>query len=66
MKILSYILSNKVVTDDKGQTHSASSFFLEGVKVENASLKKKIEEVSSWSDDVDVILFNIDSNRGRD
>ena len=26
--------------DDKGQVHSASSFFLEGVKVENASLKK--------------------------
>ena len=66
LKILSYILSNKVVTDDKGQTHSASSFFLDGVKVENASLKKKIEEVSSWSDDVDVILFNIDSKSATD
>ena len=66
LKILSYILSNKVVMDDKGQSHAASSFFLEGVKVENESLKKKISEVSGWSDDVDVILFNIDSKSATD
>ena len=66
LKILSYILSNKVVMDDKGQSHAASSFFLEGVKVENESLKRKISEVSGWSDDVDVILFNIDSKSATD
>ncbi len=66
LKILSYILSNKVVMDDKGQSHAASSFFLEGVKVGNDSLKKKISEVSGWSDDVDVILFNIDSKSATD
>lgn len=66
LKILSYILSNKVVMDDKGQSHAASSFFLEGVKVENESLKKKISEVSGWSDDVDGILFNIDSKSATD
>lgn len=66
LKILSYILSNKAVMDDKGQSHTASSFFLEGVKVGNESLKKKISEVSGWSDDVDVILFNIDSKSATD
>ena len=66
LKILSYILSNKVVQDNKGTPRTASSFFLEGVKVENGSLKKKIDEVSSWSNDVDVILFNIDSKSATD
>ncbi len=66
LKILSYILSNKVVQDNKGTPRSASSFFLEGVKVENGSLKKKIDEVSGWSKDIDVILFNIDSKSATD
>jgi len=66
LKILSYILSNKVVQDNKGTPRTASSFFLEGVKVENDSLKKRIEEVSGWSNDIDVILFNIDSKSATD
>lgn len=66
LKILSYILSNKVVSDMRGKEHSASSFFLDGVKVESESLKKKIAEVSEWSKNVDVILFNIDSKSTTD
>ncbi len=66
LKILSYILSNRVIQDNKGTPRTASSFFLEGVKLENNSLKKKIDEVSSWSSDVDVILFNIDSKSSTD
>lgn len=66
LKILSYILSNKVVQDNKGTPRAASSFFLEGVKVESGSLKKKIDEVSGWSNDIDVILFNIDSKSATD
>lgn len=66
LKILSYLLSDKAVLDEKQQQRTASSFFLDGVKVENDSLRKKIEEVSGWSKEVDVILFNIDSKSATD
>lgn len=66
LKILSYILENKTVTDDAGNERKAASFFLEGVKVENKKLKDKIRAVTEYSDDIDVILFNIDSKSATD
>lgn len=61
LKILSYLLANKEVTDENGESYTASSFFTEGVKVGSKKLKDKIQQVADMSDDVDVILFNIDS-----
>lgn len=66
LKILSYLLSNKQVYDENGQQHTATTFFIEGVKVENADLKKDIQTIAEHSDDVDVILFNIDSKSESD
>lgn len=67
LKILSYILSDKeVVNPDDGTVHTASSFFLDGVKVTDAKLQAKIREVASYSDDTDVILFNVDSKSASD
>lgn len=66
LKILSYILKNKEVQDENGKRHTASSFFTEGAKVENKTLKKKIAELSADSGDIDVILFNIDSKSATD
>lgn len=61
LKILSYILENKRVTDGEGKERLASSFFMDDAKVENKDLQKKIAGVAKYSNDTDVILFNIDS-----
>ncbi len=66
LKILSYLLSNKKVVDENGDEISASSFFMDGVKVEDKSLADKIKYISSLADDTDVILFNIDSKSESD
>ena len=66
LKILSYILKNKVVEDEHGVKHDAASFFTDPVKVENASLRDKIAQITSESDDIDVVLFNIDSKSTSD
>ena len=66
LKILSYILSNKTVTDENGSEKTAASFFMDGVKVEDKSLADKIDNISSLADDTDVILFNIDSKSESD
>lgn len=64
LKILSYILEDKEVKDKEGNIRNATSFFLEDAKITKETLKKKIEMVSSYSKDTDVILFNIDSKSG--
>lgn len=66
LKILSYILEDKVVKDKAGNKRNATSFFLDDAKISKDSLKKKIEMVSSNSKDTDVILFNIDSKSSAD
>ena len=66
LKILSYILSNRVVEDEEGAKKEAVSFFTQGVKVEDSKLKDKIAEVASESGDIDVILFNVDSKSTTD
>ena len=67
LKILSYILSDKVVVNpEDGTEHTASSFFLDGVKVTDKKLQDKIREVASFSKDTDVILFNVDSKSASD
>lgn len=67
LKILSYILSDKVVVNpEDGTEHTASSFFLDGAKVTDKKLRDKIREVASFSKDTDVILFNIDSKSASD
>ena len=64
LKILSYILSDKCVTDEYGNRKNASEFFMDGIKVEDSALSSTIEEISSYADNTDVILFNIDSKSG--
>ena len=66
LKILSYILENRQVRDQEGRLHRASSFFTEGVKVEDQGLREKIRELAGDSEDLDVILFNIDSKSATD
>lgn len=67
LKILSYILSDKIVVNpDDGIEHTASSFFLDGVKVTDKKLQDKIRDVASYSNDTDVILFNVDSKSASD
>ncbi len=67
LKILSYILSDKVVVNpEDGTQHTASSFFLDGVKVTDKKLQEKIREAASYSSDTDVILFNVDSKSASD
>ena len=66
LKILSYLLADKKVQDETGNVKTASSFFVEGIKVESDSLKKKISEIEEYSNDVDVILFNVDSKSATD
>ena len=66
LKILSYILSNRVVEDEEGAKKEAVSFFTQGVKVEDSKLKDKIAEVASECGDIDVILFNVDSKSTTD
>lgn len=66
LKILSYILEDKVLKDEHGNVRNAASFFIEGAKISKESLKKKIEMASSFSKDTDVILFNIDSKSSAD
>lgn len=66
LKILSYILSNRVVEDEDGAKKEAVSFFTQGVKVEDSKLKDKIAEVASECGDIDVILFNVDSKSTTD
>ena len=66
LKILSYILSNRIVEDDEGTKKEAVSFFTQGVKVEDSKLKDKIAEVASECGDIDVILFNVDSKSTTD
>ena len=67
LKILSYILSDKIVVNpDDGTEHTASSFFLDGVKVTDKKLQDKIRDVASYSNDTDVILFNVDSKSASD
>ena len=66
LKILSYILKNREVEDENGVKHSASSFFTDGVKLENDKLKAKIAGIAESSSDIDVILFNIDSKSTTD
>ena len=67
LKILSYILSDKVVVNpEDGSEHTASSFFLDGIKVLDKKLQDKIREAASYSTDTDVILFNVDSKSASD
>ena len=67
LKILSYILSDKVVVNpEDGTEHTASSFFLDGVKVTDKKLQNKIRDIASYSQDTDVILFNVDSKSASD
>ncbi|MDE7414993.1 MAG: BREX system P-loop protein BrxC [Lachnospiraceae bacterium] len=66
LKILSYILSNRVVENDIGTKKEAISFFTKGVKVEDGKLKKKIKDIAAESGDIDVILFNVDSKSTTD
>lgn len=66
LKILSYLLEDKKVLDGQGGERSASSFFTSTTKVDEEKLKQKIQEISAFSSDVDVILFNIDSKSGED
>ena len=67
LKILSYLLADKVVTNPEDKTeHAASSFFLDGVKAEDKKLQEKIRELASFSKDTDVILFNVDSKSASD
>lgn len=66
LKILSYILSNRVVEDEDGEKKEAVTFFTQGVKVEDSNLKDKIAEVASECGDIDVILFNVDSKSTTD
>lgn len=67
LKILSYILSDKVVVNpEDGTEHTASSFFLDSAKVTDKKLRDKIREVASYSKDTDVILFNVDSKSASD
>lgn len=66
LKILSYILSDKVVENSEGVKKDAASFFVQGTKVEDAALKDKIAEISSSHGDIDVILFNVDSKSTTD
>ena len=46
LKILSYILSDKVVENSEGVKKDAASFFVQDTKVEDAALKDKIAEIS--------------------
>ena len=67
LKILSYILSDKIVVNpEDGTEHSASSFFLNDVKIPDKRLQEKIRTVVSHSQDTDVILFNVDSKSASD
>ena len=66
LKILSYILSNKVVENSEGVKKDASSFFTQGTKVEDEKLKDKIADISGSHGDIDVILFNVDSKSTTD
>ncbi|SNU04610.1 hypothetical protein SAMN06297422_101152 [Lachnospiraceae bacterium] len=61
LKIMSYILSDKVVEDESGKSYKASEFFLDGIKIPDVGLQEKLKKVVSYSEDTDVILFNIDS-----
>ena len=66
LKILSYILSNRVVENADGEKKEAVSFFTEGNKVQDEKLKKKIADIAADNKDVDVILFNVDSKSATD
>ena len=66
LKILSYILSNKVVENSEGVKKDAASFFTQGTKVEDGKLKDKIADISGSHGDIDVILFNVDSKSTTD
>lgn len=66
LKILSYILSNRVVENDEGVKKEAVSFFTQGVKVEDDRLKAKIADIAAGSRDTDIILFNVDSKSTTD
>lgn len=66
LKILSYILSNRVVENDEGTKKEAVSFFTQGVKVEDSILKNKIADIAAEGGDIDVILFNVDSKSATD
>ena len=66
LKILSYILSNKVVENSEGVKKDAASFFTQGTKVEDEKLKDKITDISGSHGDIDVILFNVDSKSTTD
>ena len=66
LKILSYILSNRMVEDEEGVKHDAASFFTQGVKVGDDKLKDKIASIAAESGDIDVILFNVDSKSTTD
>lgn len=66
LKILSYILDNKIVENEDGIKKDAVSFFTTGVKVEDQKLKDKIAKVAENHNDFDVILFNVDSKSETD
>ncbi len=66
LKILSYILDNRVVENEEGIKKDAASFFTKGVKVSDQSLKDKIAKVAEEHKDFDVILFNVDSKSTTD
>ncbi|MEZ3486695.1 MAG: BREX system P-loop protein BrxC [Lachnospiraceae bacterium] len=66
LKILSYILSNRIVENGEGAQQDAVSFFSQGVKLKDDRLKDKIADIAAMSDDIDVILFNIDSKSTTD
>ncbi len=66
LKILSYILSNVMVEDENGHFFRAADFFVKGDKVSNNELRTLIEKVAEYSEDTDVILFNVDSKSSTD
>ena len=66
LKILSYILSNRVVENEDGVKKEAVNFFTQGVKVEDSKLRDKIAAIAAESNDIDVILFNVDSKSTTD
>ncbi len=66
LKILSYILGNRVVENEQGIKKEAVSFFTQGTKVKDEKLKEKLAKVAAENKDIDVILFNIDSKSATD
>lgn len=60
LKVLSYLLSDRVVVNpEDGTEHTASEFFLDGRKVTDQKLQDKIREAASYSSETKYIIFKI-------